>query len=149
MQKHMWVAVAAAFGWAAWSIGSSGQWLFGALVGAAGIAFTWALSPWRGGRATHASVAALPQEQRPVVVYWRPGCVYCARLRGALARLRPQPHWVNIWKDAEAAAFVRSHNNGNETVPTVVIDGEVFVNPDPALAAARLQRHPGGGHDRP
>lgn len=28
--------------------------------------------------------------------------------------------WVNIWKDPDGAAFVASHRDGNETVPTVV-----------------------------
>lgn len=139
MQKFLWVLVAAAFLWAAWSIASGGQWLFGAVVAIAGLAFAWWLSPLRGGRPTHGEVMALPADERPVVVYWRPGCIYCARLRGALSRAQNQPHWVNIWRDPDAAAFVRSQNNGNETVPTVVIDGEVTVNPDPAIVAERLR----------
>jgi inosine-uridine nucleoside N-ribohydrolase len=35
----------------------------------------------------------------------------------------------NIWTDPDAAAFVRSVNVGNETVPTVVIAGTTLVNP--------------------
>ena len=35
----------------------------------------------------------------------------------------------NIWEDAEAAAFVRSVASGNETVPTVVVNGRAMVNP--------------------
>lgn len=139
MQKYMWLLVAMAFGWAAWNIGSSGEWVAGGLLAAAGAALAWWLSPWRGGSTTHAEVMALPQDQHGVVVYWRPGCVFCTRLRGALSRQPNQPHWVNIWRDPEAAAFVRSCNSGNETVPTVVMDGEVSVNPDPDVVAARLQ----------
>lgn len=129
----------AAFLWSAWSIGSAGQWLLGALVAAAGIGFAWWLGPLRGGHTTHAGVMALPPAERPVVIYWRPGCVFCTRLRGALSGSGGQPHWINIWRDPEAAAFVRSQNNGNETVPTVVIDGEVRVNPDPGIVAQRLR----------
>ncbi len=45
---------------------------------------------------------------------------------------------MNIWQDREAAEFVRSLNHGNETVPTVLLNGEPATNPDPALVKARL-----------
>jgi hypothetical protein len=35
----------------------------------------------------------------------------------------------DIWDDPDAAAVVRSHANGNETVPTVVIGDVGLVNP--------------------
>ncbi len=64
-----------------------------------------------------------------VTVYWRPGCPFCMRLRLAL-RLRRLPRTeINIWQDPEAAAFVRSVADGNETVPTVVVAGHAMVNP--------------------
>ena len=77
--------------------------------------------------------------RRAVVVYWRPGCGFCARLKSSLGRLRDRATWVNIWADEEAAAYVRSVNDGNETVPTVVIDGIPHTNPDPALVRERLE----------
>ena len=46
----------------------------------------------------------------------------------------------NIWDDPEAAAVVRSHARGNETVPTVVIDGVGLVNPSADAVAALLER---------
>ncbi|MFE6860143.1 glutaredoxin family protein [Nocardia sp. NPDC057668] len=56
-----------------------------------------------------------------LVVYRRPGCPFCARLRTTL-NLRGIAHReVNIWEDPDAAAFVRSVADGNETVPTVVL----------------------------
>ncbi|WP_238335751.1 glutaredoxin domain-containing protein [Serinicoccus kebangsaanensis] len=78
-----------------------------------------------------------------VVVYWRPGCGYCAMLKARLGGLRDRATWVNIWEDEEAAAFVRSVNDGNETVPTVVIDGIPRTNPDPGLVKERLQESAG------
>lgn len=36
---------------------------------------------------------------------------------------------VNIWRVPEAAAFVRSVADGNETVPTVTVAGKPIVNP--------------------
>ncbi|MFB6839791.1 glutaredoxin domain-containing protein [Streptomyces sp. NPDC056361] len=74
---------------------------------------------------------------RPVV-YWRPGCAYCLRLRVRLGVRGRRAHWVNIWRDAEGAAVVRGATGGDETVPTVVVGSEVRVNPDPAWVRARL-----------
>ncbi len=73
-----------------------------------------------------------------LVIYQRPGCGFCMRLVRTLDRAEVEYQSHDIWRDQEAAAFVRSHNNGNETVPTVVIDGEVFTNPDPAFVLDRL-----------
>lgn len=84
-----------------------------------------------------AEVVALPADRRRVVVYARPGCSYCFRLRVALLT-GPQPVWVDIWDDPEAAAFVREVNHGDETVPTVVIDGEMHTNPPPGMVRAAL-----------
>ncbi|MEU0674035.1 glutaredoxin domain-containing protein [Streptomyces sp. NPDC006172] len=67
---------------------------------------------------------------RPVV-YWRPGCKYCLRLRLRLGRGARRLHWVDIWRDGDGAAVVRAVNDGNETVPTVVVDGRPHTNPDP------------------
>lgn len=52
----------------------------------------------------------------------------------------------NIWKDPEAAAFVRTHANGNETVPTVDVAGKVLVNPSvrQVLAAVREAENEAG-----
>ena len=68
-------------------------------------------------------------EHQTVVFYWRPGCGFCMMLQRGLdgARIAYEPH--NIWEDADAAAFVRSVADGNETVPTVVIGGRAMVNP--------------------
>jgi mycoredoxin len=77
----------------------------------------------------------------PIVVYWRPGCPYCAVLRRQLRRLGVQTTDVNIWDDPAAAAAVRGYAGGNETVPTVVVAGTAMVNPRAAQvidAARRL-----------
>src|SRR5690606_36830570 len=101
-------------------------------------ALAWWLSPLQGGRSVrHEEVAARPAGEQQVVVYWRPGCVFCARLRGRLGRAGRQAMWVNIWQDEAGAAYVRSVNDVYETVPTVVIDGEPHTNPDPTLVLDR------------
>lgn len=101
--------------------------------------FAWWLSPLNGrGGARHAEVDAA-REHYPVVIYWRPGCVYCMRLRGALGKAKDRATWISIWADEDAAAFVRSVNDGNETVPTVRIGEAVHTNPDPEIVKAALQ----------
>ena len=75
-----------------------------------------------------------------VTIYWRPGCVFCQRLRLALRFRRVPTEWINIWRDSDGAAFVRSVADGNETVPTVVINGEAFVNPPPRQVVAAARR---------
>lgn len=74
---------------------------------------------------------------RPVV-FWRPGCKYCIRLRIRLGRSARQLHWVNIWRDPAGAAAVRAANDGNETVPTLVVAGQPHTNPDPEWVREQL-----------
>ncbi|WP_324784563.1 glutaredoxin domain-containing protein [Streptomyces sp. H51] len=76
---------------------------------------------------------------RPVV-YWRPGCRYCLRLRVRLGRRARRAYWVDIWRDPAGAAVVRDINKGDETVPTVVVAGRPHVNPDPAWVREQLAR---------
>ncbi|GAA2723956.1 glutaredoxin domain-containing protein [Actinocorallia aurantiaca] len=75
---------------------------------------------------------------RPIV-YWRPGCQYCLRLRLRLGPAARRAHWVDIWRDPEGAADVRAVTGGDETVPTVVVAGQSRVNPDPAWLRRQLR----------
>lgn len=63
------------------------------------------------------------------VVYWRPGCGYCAALFRELEQAGIETERINIWEDEAGAEFVRQHNNGDEVVPTVDVGGQVFSNP--------------------
>lgn len=78
------------------------------------------------------------QDGRPIV-YWRPGCPFCLRLRTTLGRTARRAHWVDIWRDPEGAAAVRAVADGNETVPTVILAGRAHVNPDPRWLRAQLR----------
>ncbi|MFF2654846.1 glutaredoxin domain-containing protein [Streptomyces sp. NPDC058045] len=64
-----------------------------------------------------------------VVVYWRPGCLFCVKLRLSLRCTRLRYREVDIRRDQDAAAFVRSVAGGDETVPTVDVAGRALVNP--------------------
>jgi len=109
------------------------------------LATAFLLSPLRPSGAnpiSQAEAAALmagPVDERPtVIIYHRPGCSFCARLRLKLLGVKAKASWVDIWADEDAAAYVRMVNDGNETVPTVVIDGVPHTNPDPSVVRAAL-----------
>lgn len=91
-----------------------------------------------------------PQEQTSadhpdVTVFWRPGCGFCAMLERGLANAGLGYERRNIWEDAEAARFVRLANNGNETVPTVVIGTDVYTNPSASFVLGKLGIDPPDG----
>ena len=60
----------------------------------------------------------------------RPGCPFCAILRGRLRESGLPVREINIWEDSEAAARVRSVTGGDETVPTVFVGQRALVNPN-------------------
>ncbi len=142
VERRLWLGVAvlavALAGWEA----LQGQ-VVTAVVTLVGLgALSWWMSPWRApGGATQREVAALAADERGVVVYWRPGCPYCERLRHGLGPDgREQVKWVDIWSDPDAAAYVRSVNDGDETVPTVLAGGVAHTNPPVADVVAMLHR---------
>lgn len=71
----------------------------------------------------------MSDETTGITVYWRPGCGYCSGLLRQLDHLQVAYDAVDIWRDPEAAAFVRATASGNETVPTVSIGAVTLVNP--------------------
>lgn len=92
------------------------------------------------------SISALEAQRRSAadgrpIVYWRPGCTYCLRLRLRLGTKARQLYWVDIWRDPAGAEAVRAANDGNETVPTVVVAGRPHTNPAPEWV--REQARPG------
>ncbi len=102
----------------------------------------WWMSPWRApGGASQREVDGRPADERGVVVYWRPGCPWCERLRHGLGPDgRDLVTWVDIWRDPEAAAYVRSVNDGDETVPTVLAGGVAHTNPAVSDVVEMLRR---------
>jgi mycoredoxin len=114
-----------------------------AIVSLTGLgALAWWMSPWRApGGASQREVEARATDERGVVVYWRPGCPFCERLRHGLGQDgRERVTWVDIWSDPDAAAYVRSVNDGDETVPTVLADGVAHTNPDVSTVREMLRR---------
>ena len=74
-----------------------------------------------------------------VHVYWRPGCPYCFTLRRGLERTGLPVQWHNIWDNDQDAAYVRSVNQGSETVPTVSIAGKALTNPGARQVLAEVR----------
>ncbi|MEU0658300.1 MULTISPECIES: mycoredoxin [Streptomyces] len=83
----------------------------------------------------------MDEDLESVVVHWRPGCPYCMKLRLQLRFTGLRYTEVNIWKDPEAAAYVRSVADGNETVPTVRVAGTALVNPSLRQLLAAVRTH--------
>ncbi len=84
-----------------------------------------------------------PSSQSEIVLYTRPGCPYCFTLRAGLRRSGLTFGEINISDDPNAAAFVRSVANGNETVPTVVVGDVHMANPN--ARRVRAVAAPAGG----
>lgn len=103
-----------------------------AFEGAVMLVTAWAVSPWFFPRPISVAEARrLSADDGAPVVFWRPGCQYCLRLRLRLGPAARRLHWVDIWLDPEAAAELREHTGGNETVPTLLVGGQAHVNPEP------------------
>lgn len=79
-----------------------------------------------------------------ITVYWRPGCPFCMMLKRSLERAGVATTDINIWDDPAAAAVVRGAARGNETVPTVEVDGRFFVNPSAGQVMAAAGIEPAG-----
>ena len=71
-------------------------------------------------------------------MYWRPGCGFCSSLERQLLKADLAFVKHNIWDDPTAASFVRSVARGNETVPTLVVNGQPMVNPSLSQVVAAL-----------
>lgn len=121
--------------------GQQGNWAAAVIAAVVILAIAWISSPVFGRKGTPWSeLRGEPEEARGVVIFWRPGCIFCMRMKAMLGSTGRKAQWVNIWRDADAAEFVRGHNNGNETVPTVILDGEVHTNPEPGVVRRELVR---------
>ncbi len=79
-----------------------------------------------------------PPHPPDVVVYWRPGCPFCAALKLRLRLARIPFSAIDIWQNQDARDLVRSHNAGDDLVPTVQI-GTTFLS-NPGLRQVRAAR---------
>lgn len=76
-----------------------------------------------------------------ITMYSTPWCGYCKRLKSQLDREGIAFEEIDIEQKPEAAQYVMSVNGGNQTVPTVVVQGvsgaqTVMTNPSLAQVKA-------------
>lgn len=88
--------------------------------------------------ASHSDAEAQELAETHTLIYWRRDCVFCIRLRIALGPLAGRAVWVNVSRDLAASARVRVVNDGNETVPTVFVQGTARTNPSPSWVRGTL-----------
>ncbi|MEU2870967.1 mycoredoxin [Streptomyces olivoreticuli] len=75
-----------------------------------------------------------------VTMYSTTWCGYCRRLKSQLDREGIAYNEINIEHDADSAAFVEKANDGNQTVPTVLVvspKGTEMVMTNPSLAQVK------------
>lgn len=75
----------------------------------------------------------------PVTMYTTTWCGYCFRLKSQLNRAGVAYEEVDIEEQPGAADLVAAHNDGNQTVPTLVFaDGSALTNPSVGQVIDRL-----------
>ena len=95
------------------------------------LVYAWVISPAFFPRSADLQVAVerAAAGQAPLV-FWKPGCIYCIRLRVGLGSTARRVSWVDSSVDERAEALVRSKNDGDHTTPTVLSRDETRTNPD-------------------
>jgi mycoredoxin len=64
-----------------------------------------------------------------VIVYYRPGCPFAAKLRTKLKLARMPYRAIRFGEDEDADEAARSVSDGNQISPTVRVGGQYLVNP--------------------
>jgi mycoredoxin len=64
-----------------------------------------------------------------VIVYYRPGCPFAAKLRTKLKLARIPYRAIRFGEDAGADEAARSVSDGNQISPAVRVGGQYLVNP--------------------
>jgi mycoredoxin len=75
-----------------------------------------------------------------VTMYSTTWCGYCRRLKSQMDREGISYDEINIEQDPQSAAFVEKVNEGNQTVPTVLVvspSGSETVMTNPSLAQVK------------
>ncbi len=74
-----------------------------------------------------------------IVMYGTSWCPDCRRAQRVLEQNGVAYTYVNIERDAQAAAYVVEVNQGHQSVPTIIFpDGSVLVEPSNAQLQAKL-----------
>jgi mycoredoxin len=75
-----------------------------------------------------------------VIVYGHPTCPAIGPVKGLLTQAKVTFDYIDIHQDSVAAARVRTLNNGNESVPTLVFpDGSTLTEPTVGELQSKLE----------
>ncbi len=80
----------------------------------------------------------MSEEGPEITLYTRPWCGSVLRVKHFLDERGIPYAEIDITRDAEAARLVRSLNQGNESVPTVLINGRYAATEPTAAELTRL-----------
>lgn len=110
-------------------VASSG--VVGIVIAVLLIGYAWVVSPAFFPRSADLQVALeLAAAGQVPLVFWKPGCAYCIRLRVGVGLAGRRVSWVDSSVDERARTVVRSQNGGDHTTPTVMFGDETRTNPD-------------------
>jgi hypothetical protein len=103
----------------------------------------WWVSPLRRARPHVPHREALGRSsRRDVIVYWRPGCTWCIRLRHALDEdVRDNVPWVNVMADVEGSRYIRQFHDGDMVTPTAITGNGRQVAATAESISSRVARH--------
>jgi mycoredoxin len=78
--------------------------------------------------------------QDAIIVYGHPTCPNLEPVKGLLIQSKVKFEYIDIHQDGVAAARVRTINNGNESVPTLVFpDGSTMTEPTVGELQSKLE----------
>ncbi|MBK9924005.1 MAG: hypothetical protein IPP66_01820 [Anaerolineales bacterium] len=78
--------------------------------------------------------------QDTIIVYGHPTCPNIGPVKGLLTQSKVKFEYIDIHQDSVAAACVRTINNGNESVPTLVFpDGSTLTEPTVGELQSKLR----------
>lgn len=80
--------------------------------------------------------------QNKIIVYGSTWCPDCVRAKHVLRRLQIDYEWITVESNPQACEFVKSKNNGNCSVPTILFpDGTWLTEPSNTELENRLKSY--------
>ncbi|MEI7555203.1 glutaredoxin domain-containing protein [Candidatus Chlorohelix sp.] len=78
-------------------------------------------------------------ENNQIVMYGTTMCSDCRRAKQFFEANKVSYKWVDLANDPDAVEFVLAHNNGMQSVPTIIFpDGSIMVEPSNKELAEKL-----------
>jgi mycoredoxin len=79
-------------------------------------------------------------EKRPILMYGATWCRDCRRVKQFFDTRGIDYHWIDLEKVPQAVEVVLKHNNGMQSIPTILFpDGTVLVEPSNQELAVKVE----------